>query len=104
MYQDGSTNRCWMFLAGLMIFVLPAMSWAAEEGAQHQVDSDLYRALILLAIVGAAYIITHLLLERLAERFGFVTGTEYIVLGVLLGPVFGVLDTETIGALTPVNV
>ncbi|TDP72208.1 Kef-type K+ transport system membrane component KefB [Bradymonas sediminis] len=93
-----------MFLAGLMIFVLPAMSWAAEEGAQHQVDSDLYRVLILLAIVGAAYIITHLLLERLAERFGFVTGTEYIVLGALLGPVFGVLDTETIGALTPVNV
>jgi len=93
-----------MFLAGLLIFLCPALARAAEETSLHEVDSDLYRALILLAIVGAAYLITHVVLERLAERFGFVTGAEYIVLGVLLGPITGVLDTETIGALTPISV
>jgi Kef-type K+ transport system membrane component KefB len=87
-----------------MICLWPAVA-AASNGAGHGgLGSDLYSVLILLAIIGAAYIITHLLLERVAERFGFVTGAEYIVLGALLGPVLGVLDLDTLSALTPVSV
>lgn len=93
-----------MLLAGLMVFASPAIAQAAGGGSGPGLGSDLYRILILLAIVGAAYIITHALLERIAERFGFVTGIEYIVLGALLGPVFGVLDADTVSALTPVSV
>ncbi len=59
------------------------------------------RILILLAIVGVAYLVTHLALERIAKRYGFVTGVEYIVLGAILGPVLGVLDADTVSALTP---
>ena len=57
--------------------------------------------LLLLGVVGAAYVITHLLLERIQRRFGIVSGVEYIVLGVLVGPVFGFMDGGTLVNFTP---
>jgi Kef-type K+ transport system membrane component KefB len=89
----------WSSLAALITLLWPAASSAAEPPG---LDPDQYQILILLAVVAVAYLVTHLVLERIAERFGFVTGVEYIVLGAILGPaVLGFLDTDTVSALTP---
>jgi Kef-type K+ transport system membrane component KefB len=89
----------WSSIAALLALLWPSMSAASEQAG---LDPDQYRILILLAVVGVAYLVTHLVLERLAERYGFVTGVEYIVLGAILGPaVLNFLDTDTVSALTP---
>ncbi len=46
------------------------------------------RALVLLALVGTAYVLAHLVTDRLRRRFLVSTGFEYIALGSLLGPVW----------------
>lgn len=63
--------------------------------------TEIRSLLVLLGIIAAAYLITHLLVERLQRRFGFVTGVEYIVLGVLVGPVLGLLEARTMEMFTP---
>ena len=59
-------------------------------------------ALILLVAVG--YLAAHLLFEWLAKRFLLVSGAEYLLLGLLIGPVgTGLLNDETMRAFTPVT-
>lgn len=66
--------------------------WAAGGGGGHgdghgaadAATSNLEVILLLVAIVGFAYLITHLLLERLAEQYGVVSGVEYVVLGAVV--------------------
>lgn len=42
---------------------------------------------LLLLIVATSYLAAHVLFDRLAKRFSLVSGAEYLVLGILLGPV-----------------
>lgn len=56
--------------------------------------------LTLLGLIGGAYLMTHFVVGRLQKRFLFVSGAEYILLGLLLGPSLGVLSD--LGSLTPV--
>ena len=42
--------------------------------------------LLLLGVVAAAYLLAHFVVERAQQRFLFVSGFEYLLLGVLLGP------------------
>jgi hypothetical protein len=55
--------------------------------------------LLLLGVVGAAYLLTHFVVERAQQRFLFVSGVEYVLLGVMLSPVmlpqFQLLDDLT---------
>ncbi|MFW5966294.1 MAG: hypothetical protein ACOCV2_02195 [Persicimonas sp.] len=92
--------RAAILLGAVLIGVLvwPAPAFAAGGGG---LDPEV---LEILAVIAVAYLVTHLLLERLAERFGFVTGVEYIILGIILGPVLGWVDADTTDALTPVIV
>lgn len=77
----------------------PLGAWASGGGG---VSSSTFRnILVLLAVIGVSYVITHALLDRLQRRFGVVTGVEYIVLGALVGPVLGFLDAATIAKFTP---
>lgn len=62
---------------GLWPGTLAAAS-GGDEGGRFQVF------LLLVAIVGVAYLVTHLVLERIADRFGIVTGIEYVVLGAIV--------------------
>lgn len=106
MKRDLTTKLKIMPMVALAAFLVPwllvpSLAFAAGGGGGGGLDPGQYRVLILLAIIGVAYLITHLVLERIAERYGFVTGVEYIVLGAILGPVLGLLDTETVSALTP---
>ncbi|MGI9628269.1 MAG: cation:proton antiporter [Longimicrobiales bacterium] len=57
----------------------------------------------LIAILGLGYLGTHFFAERVRARFHVVTGIEFVVLGVLVGPhVTHVMTPEVLGQLGPV--
>ena len=58
--------------------------------------------LAALAVVAVGYILAYVLFDRLRDRFGYVGGAEYVVIGFLLGPrVTGLLGAEQVQDLTP---
>jgi hypothetical protein len=58
--------------------------------------------LLLIVIVAGAYLAAHSASEWLARRFLIVSGAEYLLLGVLLGPeVSGVIRTSTVDGFAP---
>lgn len=62
--------------------------------------------LVVIAVVVliVSYLAAQLLFDRLRLRFAFVSGAEYLVLGILLGPkVSGVLTVEILEALSPIT-
>lgn len=62
-------------------------------------------SLALTLVVATAYLATHLLYEWLAKRLLIVSGAEYLVLGILLGPqVTGVIPAEAAEAFGPIMV
>jgi len=79
--------RTWRRLAASVALAFGAVSlWpgslaaasGGDEGSQFRVF------LLLVVVVGLAYLVTHLVLERIADRFGIVTGIEYVVLGAIV--------------------
>ena len=42
--------------------------------------------LAALAVLAVGYILAYLVFDRLRDRYGYVGGAEYVLLGVLLGP------------------
>lgn len=102
-------------LAVFFVTTLPLISFASgggghgeEHGGEHggggghgSADELFQDILVLLAVIGIAYLITHLLLERIQRRFGLVSGVEYILLGALIGPALGFIDAETLSKFTP---
>lgn len=65
-------------------------------------DEAFYGILLLLSAVSAGYVLSHLAVERLSRRMIVVPDVQYVVLGVVLGPLFGVIDTERAQDLRPV--
>ena len=43
-------------------------------------------ALILVLVVAVAYLAAHVAFDWIARRFLIVSGAEYLVLGILIGP------------------
>lgn len=89
---------------GALCALAPALSWASGGGEHGGADQGIVliqNILFLLSIVVVAYLITHLLLERIQRRFGIVTGVEYIVLGAVIGPALGLLDPQSLKQFTP---
>ncbi len=59
--------------------------------------------LTAIAIVTVGYLLAYLLFERLRDRFGYVGGAEYVVIGFLLGPhAARLLDAQVVQELTPI--
>ena len=59
-------------------------------------------SLILILAVVLAYLAARVAFDWLAKRFMLVSGVEYLLLGILLGPrVSGVLSTETMAGFAP---
>ena len=59
-------------------------------------------ALTLVLIVAVAYLATHVAFDWIARRLLIVSGAEYLLLGLLLGPqVSGVLDEATLASFAP---
>jgi Kef-type K+ transport system membrane component KefB len=60
-------------------------------------------ALSLILIVAAAYLAAHVLFEWLARKYRIVSGAEYLVLGILLGPqVSGFMSADVVTSFAPV--
>jgi Kef-type K+ transport system membrane component KefB len=64
-------------------------------------DETFYRILLLLSVVSVGYVITHVTVERLSRRFALAGGIEYVVLGVVLGPLLGILDASMARDIRP---
>jgi len=62
---------------------LPLIAASTAHGTE---SIPLSSVLVLLGIIGAAYLIGHVLLLRFQKHFLAITGLEYIVLGAVLGP------------------
>ena len=59
-------------------------------------------ALILILAVAVAYLTAHVAFDWLAKRFMLVSGAEYLLLGILLGPhVSGILSAQTMSGFAP---
>ena len=78
--------------------MLPSLAIASGGGEGVSMYQNI---LLILAVIGVAYLISHLLLDRIQRRFGIVTGVEYIVLGAVVGPAFGLLDHASLEQFTP---
>jgi hypothetical protein len=60
-------------------------------------------ALILVLVVAASYLAARVAFEWLARRFFVVSGAEYLLLGILLGPqVSGMLSRDTVESFAPI--
>jgi hypothetical protein len=59
--------------------------------------------LAALAVITVGYIFAYLIFDRLRDRYGYVGGAEYVVIGFLMGPrVTGLLDAGQVQDLTPI--
>src|SRR5574339_720424 len=59
--------------------------------------------LAAIAVVTVGYIFAYLLFDRLRDRYGYVGGAEYVIIGFLLGPqVSGLLNAGQVQDLTPI--
>lgn len=58
--------------------------------------------LILILVVAGAYLAAHVAFEWLARRFSIISGAEYLLLGILLGPEFsGLISPSVMGGFGP---
>ncbi len=64
-------------------------------------SSLLETILILLGVVSVAYVVTHVATEWISNKFGIVTGVEYIIIGALVGPGFGLLNDGILAQVSP---
>jgi Kef-type K+ transport system membrane component KefB len=61
-------------------------------------------ALLLVLLVVVAYLAAHVAFDWLARRYLIVSGVEYLVLGILLGPqVSGVLSADMLDSFAPIT-
>jgi Kef-type K+ transport system membrane component KefB len=59
-------------------------------------------SLLLVVIVAVSYLAAHVVFDRLARRFTIVSGAEYLLLGIVLGPqVSGLLAPDIIDSFSP---
>ncbi len=88
--------------AMMLLWPMTAIASGGGEGGAGQSGIDMFQnILVLLGVVGVAYVITHVFLERIQRRFGLASGVEYIILGILIGPALGLLDPTTMSKFTP---
>ncbi len=67
---------------------LPDVASAASGAEQAGGAGELGTVVLLVLVIGVAYVLAHSVVERLQHRFLVVSGVEYLLLGVMLGPLF----------------
>lgn len=87
-------------VAALTLFI-PSAGFAAEGGLS---EESFQAILFLLGLVSLAFVVTHVVTEWVARRFGVVTGVEYVVLGAAVGPIAGLLRPEMLHQVAPAMV
>ncbi|MGB5812369.1 MAG: hypothetical protein WBG86_17660, partial [Polyangiales bacterium] len=73
-----------------LCMLAPARAWAAGTGssAAGGAAGELSTVVLLVLVIGVAYVLAHNVVERLQRRFLVVSGLEYLLLGIMLGPSF----------------
>ncbi|HJL15752.1 MAG TPA: hypothetical protein RMH99_08855 [Sandaracinaceae bacterium LLY-WYZ-13_1] len=74
------------WICALVLSGVPAVAAAAGGGGEEGNGDSTVVVVALIGAVATAYLLTHFVVERLQRAFLVMTGIEYIVLGVLLGP------------------
>lgn len=65
-------------------------------------DEAFNSVLLLLCAVAAGYVLTHVAVERLSRRYIVAADVQYVLLGIVLGPVLGIIDTDVAADIRPV--
>ncbi len=65
-----------------VVVMMPSRALAAAEPK----SADLATVALILFCIGASYILAHLVVDRLQSKLFVLSGSEYLALGVLLGP------------------
>lgn len=61
-------------------------------------------SLILILVVAGAYLAAHVAFDRLAHRFNIISGAEYLLLGILIGPeVAGLISAGAADSFAPLR-
>jgi hypothetical protein len=82
---------------------LPGVARAASGAAQEGSAGELGTIVFLVVVIGVAYVLAHNVVERLQRRFLVVSGAEYLLLGILLGPaVPGIHALDNVTGLLPI--
>jgi Kef-type K+ transport system membrane component KefB len=82
---------------GLGLALAPGVAHAAT-----MTDEAFSSILLLLSAVSAGYVLTHLAVERLSRRYVVSADVQYVLLGIVLGPVLGIIDTALSRDIRPV--
>ncbi|MGB8331377.1 MAG: hypothetical protein WCE62_14725 [Polyangiales bacterium] len=97
-------------LGKLAVAAVP-FAWAARAGVAHAAEGssrtegagELGTVVMLVIVIGVAYVLAHNVVERLQRRFLVVSGAEYLLLGFLLGPAFPAIHAlDNVAGLLPV--
>jgi len=87
----------------LLWAALPGVALAASGSGPNDNGSDLGTVVLLVVVIGVAYVLTHNVVERLQRRFLVVSGAEYLLLGFLLGPAFPAIHAlDNVTGLLPI--
>ncbi len=87
----------------LLLAAVPGVAHAAGGGGDAGGAGELGTVVVLVVLIGAAYVLAHNVVERLQRRFLVVSGAEYLLLGVLIGPaVFPIGALDDISGIVPV--
>lgn len=82
---------------------LPGVACAAGGPGSTGAARELGTIVLLVMIIGVAYVLAHGVVDRLQRRFLVVSGAEYLLLGVLLGPTFPAIHAfENLTGLLPI--
>lgn len=84
--------------AAFLTALWPATAFAEDPSPVGEVPANV---LIIMAGVATAYLLAHLLLGWLTSQYGFVTGVQYVVLGMIVVPLTGWLPSEIVADLRP---
>jgi Kef-type K+ transport system membrane component KefB len=76
--------------------------WAGSARAASMSDEAFHSILLLLSAVSAGYVITHLALEKLSRRYVVAADVHYVLLGIVLGPVLGIIGKDLTADIRPV--
>ncbi len=98
-------------MAGRLMLTAVPLLWAALPGVAHAASGsgsndnggDLGTVVLLVVLIGVAYVLAHNVVERLQRRFLVVSGAEYLLLGFLLGPAFPAIHAlDNVTGLLPI--
>jgi len=93
-----------------MVTAVP-FAWAAQASVARAASGpgpaggagELGTIVLLVVLIGAAYVLAHNVVERLQRRFLVVSGAEYLLLGLLLGPAFPAIHAlDDVTGLLPI--